>query len=82
MNAGVWQQMNAGERIRARRRKLNLSQSELSRESGVDRALICKIEAGKRGIGLLTATRLAEVLGIQTESLYADKKPKKVAAQS
>lgn len=56
---------NIGEIIRGVRKSKDLSQRKLSDLSGVDRAYICQLEAGKAGsITLVTARKLAQGLGV------------------
>jgi len=56
---------NIGEIIRRVRKSKDLSQRKLSDLSGVDRAYICQLEAGKAGsITLVTARKLAQGLGV------------------
>lgn len=51
-----------GEQIRARRQDLNMTQTELSEATGVDRANISKIEGGRYNVSVDIIGRIAEVL--------------------
>ncbi|MBS1953753.1 MAG: helix-turn-helix transcriptional regulator [Cyanobacteria bacterium SZAS-4] len=55
-----------GKIIYARRRKLRLSQEELSINSGIDRSFISSLEKGKRNPSLLTILKIAD--GLKTSS--------------
>lgn len=51
-----------GAHLASLRKKKNLSQEELSLESGLARSYLGGVETGKRNIGLLNICRLAEAL--------------------
>lgn len=51
-----------GEQIRARRQNLDMTQTELSEATGIDRANISKIEGGRYNISVDIIGRIAEVL--------------------
>jgi putative transcriptional regulator len=56
----------------------NMTQAELARRSGVDKAIISKIESGKMSGTIECHRRLAEVFGLKLSELYAfleDEKP-------
>jgi len=59
-------------RLRQAREELDLSQEELGRRYGASGAHISQIERGKRGIGLKSLQRLAEVLGKPVAWFIAD----------
>jgi transcriptional regulator with XRE-family HTH domain len=51
------------------RERLDWSQTDLSRESGIDRGYISRIETGSADPGLRVQRRLAEALGITLTEL-------------
>lgn len=56
----------------------NMTQAELARRSGIDKAIISKIESGKMSGTIECHRRLAEVFGLKLSELYAfleDEKP-------
>lgn len=57
--------------IREKRKSLGLSMDDLAREIGASRSFICLLENGKCGITAVKADRLAKVLGLPFESLFA-----------
>jgi putative transcriptional regulator len=62
-------EMERGEKFRFLRG--NMTQAELSRRSGVDKAIISKIESGKMSGTIDSHKRLAEVFGLKLSELYA-----------
>jgi len=52
--------------------ELGLTQTQLSRQSGVPRTTINEILAGKRGISKVNAARLAKFFGLRIEEFIAD----------
>lgn len=56
-------------RVREARMRLGLSQGELSRISGYDRAVISRIESGRVSPNLRTLDRIADALGVETADL-------------
>ena len=50
--------------VRISRERLGWSQTDLARESGIDRGYISRIETGSADPGLRVQRRLAEALGI------------------
>lgn len=59
----------AGERVAAIRKAMKLSQSELSRRSGVDQSSISRIERGLEKLGIRRAEALSKVLGVAPAAL-------------
>jgi transcriptional regulator with XRE-family HTH domain len=53
-----------GDRVRAHRLDLELSQEALAHESGLARAYIGQVEAGQRNVALDNLARLARALGM------------------
>ena len=58
-----------GEKIRARREKLELSQESLADECGFDRTYISMLERGRRNPAFLNLVRLAEGLKLPLSTL-------------
>ncbi len=58
-----------GSNIRKQRKKLGMSQENLSLESGLDRSYIGGVERGERNISILTLTRIAKCLGCNLPKL-------------
>lgn len=63
-----------GERIRARRLELGLTQHELEKLSGVDANAISNIERENIGLGPLRAEKLERALGLSPGSLDGERK--------
>ncbi|MBP7861543.1 helix-turn-helix transcriptional regulator [bacterium] len=57
------------EEVRDRRQKLNLSQSEVSRRSGLHRSYIGDLERGARNLSVKNLARVALALNISPSSL-------------
>jgi transcriptional regulator with XRE-family HTH domain len=58
------------EELRRIREEAGLSQAQLARESGVDRATINKIEQGKRSPSIATLESLARTLGVDLADFF------------
>ena len=58
------------EELRRIREEAGLSQSQLARESGVDRATINKIEQGKRSPSIATLESLSRTLGVEIADFF------------
>ncbi|MFJ1310890.1 helix-turn-helix domain-containing protein [Agrobacterium pusense] len=56
------------------RRERNLSQEELSFRSGLTRAYLSGLEAGRRNPTIVSLNKLAEALGVDMESLVRNAK--------
>lgn len=69
-----------GERIRQRRERLGMAQSELCERLGVTASEMCDLEAGrrstKRGVGSVLLGALADALGCTTDYLLGRDKPR------
>lgn len=61
-----------GEQIRARRQNLDMTQTELSEATGIDRANISKIEGGRYNVSVDIIGRIAEVLRCEIRLEPAD----------
>jgi transcriptional regulator with XRE-family HTH domain len=55
---------NSGRRLKALRELHGLSQGELSRKAGVDRAYVSRVEAGKQAPSVEYLRRIAVALGL------------------
>ena len=58
------------EELRRIREEVGLSQTQLARESGVDRATINKIEQGKRSPSIATLESLSRTLGVEIADFF------------
>lgn len=58
------------EELRRIREEAGLSQAQLARESGVDRATINKIEQGKRSPSIATLESLSRALGVEVADFF------------
>ena len=63
------QRMSYLSRLREHRNRRGLTQIELSKISGVGRATIADLEAGKRGAYRSTVTKLAKALKVKPHEL-------------
>ena len=59
-----------GRVLRARRRKLGVSQEEFADLCGLDRTYVGGIERGERNLGLLNIEKLARALKISLSELF------------
>jgi transcriptional regulator with XRE-family HTH domain len=69
------EQARFGANLRALRRRQSLTQQELARRAGVDRATISQIENGRENPRTDTVLRLARVLGVGPADLWAGPAP-------
>lgn len=60
---------NFGDRVRALRLELGVSQEKLAFDCGLDRTYISGIERGKRNVSLVNIHRVAEALGVSASDL-------------
>ena len=58
-----------GQRIRARRHALDLSQEAFAAEVGLHRTYIGAVERGERNVTVLTLLRIAAALGVDAAEL-------------
>lgn len=58
-----------GDRVRARRQELGLSQEELAHKASIARAYIGSLESGERNPSLDTVARLASALDVDAADL-------------
>jgi len=61
-----------GDRVRAGRRLLGLSQEGLAERAGLDRTYVGSIERGERNVALLNLLRLAAALDVELAELVRD----------
>ncbi len=61
-----------GERIKARRRELHLTQIELSERLHISRTMLANIETGTQRTSVFLLARLAQTLEVSTEDLVPD----------
>ena len=61
-----------GERVRALREQLGLSQEALAAEAGVHRTYMGGVERGERNICLRNIIRLAKALGVHPRELFGE----------
>ena len=64
-----------GERMRARRRELGLTQETLAERCGLHWTYLGQIERGRRNIGLLNIVRIAAALETSVSDLLGDLQP-------
>jgi transcriptional regulator with XRE-family HTH domain len=60
-----------GKEISRRRKKLSMSQEELSFRSGIDRSYISEIECGLKSPTLIVVIELATALGVSATKLIS-----------
>lgn len=59
-----------GDRVRALRLDLGVSQEKLALDCGLDRTYISGVERGKRNVSLVNIHRLADALGVPAADLF------------
>jgi transcriptional regulator with XRE-family HTH domain len=59
-----------GKAVRARRKKLRVSQEEFADMCGPDRTYIGGVERGERNVGLVNIERIARTFGIALSELF------------
>jgi transcriptional regulator with XRE-family HTH domain len=62
-------QVSFGERVRARRLKLGLTQAELAEMLEIHRPDLCDLEKGRHAATLATVEKIAKVLKVQPKTL-------------
>ncbi|NNJ13062.1 helix-turn-helix transcriptional regulator [Chloroflexales bacterium ZM16-3] len=63
-----------GERLRAARLRVVLTQGDLAQALGVDRSTVAKWESGERAMTAVALTRAADVLGIPPAALLEEQR--------
>lgn len=61
-----------GERVRAFREKLGLSQEALAAKAGIHRTYMGGVERGERNVSLKNIIRLASALGVHPRELFGE----------
>lgn len=64
-----------GQRIRARRRELGLSQEDLAHNAGLDRSYVGRIERGEHNLTFVSLVKVARALGCDVAGLTNDLPP-------
>lgn len=64
-----------GQRIRARRQKLGMSQEGLAHEAGLDRSYVGRIERGEHNLTFVSLVRIARAVGCDVATLTAGLPP-------
>lgn len=63
-------QERLGQKLRRLREEKGVSQEELSKEAGLDRTYVGKIERGKKSPSLNTVEKLGDALGVEVWELF------------
>lgn len=71
-----------GERIRAARKRADLSQEDLGQAIGLDRTVVNKIEAGVRKVTALELSDIAAAIGVRMSTFFEEPVPALVAHRS
>lgn len=58
-----------GQAVRQARDRVGVSQEELAHQAGIDRSYMSSIERGGQNIGLMSAARIAQTLGMTLAEL-------------
>jgi transcriptional regulator with XRE-family HTH domain len=61
-----------GQRIRAARRELGMSQERLAHESGLDRSYVGRVERGEHNLTFVSLVKIARALGRDVAALTID----------
>lgn len=64
-----------GQRIRAKRRELGLSQEGLAHEAGLDRSYVGRIERGEHNLTFVSLVKIARAMGCDVAALTAGLPP-------
>ncbi len=64
-----------GQRVRDRRKALDLSQEALAERVGVHRTYVGSLERGERNVSLINILKLAAALGVDAAELVGGLKP-------
>lgn len=63
-------QERLGQKLRRLREEKGVSQEKLSKEAGLDRTYVGKIERGKKSPSLNTVEKLGDALGVEVWELF------------
>ena len=61
-----------GQRIRAARRELDMSQERLAHEAGLDRSYVGRVERGEHNLTFVSLVKIARALGRDVAALTVD----------
>lgn len=61
-----------GSTIKDARRRLNVSQLEVSQHAGIDRAYLSSIETGKQNMTIAVLEQIGTVLGLRLSQMVGD----------
>jgi transcriptional regulator with XRE-family HTH domain len=61
-----------GQAVRQARDKAGLSQEELAHRAGIDRSYMSSIERGGQNVGMISAARIAQTLGMSLAELMLE----------
>jgi transcriptional regulator with XRE-family HTH domain len=61
-----------GQRLRALRERMGVSQETLAEKAGLDRTYISSIERGKRNVSLENIARLSTALKVEIKDLFTN----------
>ena len=61
-----------GKAVRQARDNAGLSQEELAHRAGIDRSYMSSIERGGQNVGMISAARIAQTLGMSLAELMLD----------
>jgi transcriptional regulator with XRE-family HTH domain len=61
-----------GQRIRAARRELGMSQERLAHEAGLDRSYVGRVERGEHNLTFVSLVKIARALGRDVAALTID----------
>lgn len=59
-----------GNRIKEIRKKISMSQKELSYSADLDRSYIASVENGQRNISIVNLEKIAKALGVSLNELF------------
>lgn len=59
-----------GQQVRELRKRRGMTQERLAHEAGLHRTVVGFIERGEREVGILTAWKIANALGIRVAELF------------
>ena len=61
-----------GEVVRGARAEMGMSQEELAHRAGIDRSYMSSIERGGQNVGLISAARIAQAMGMSLAELMLE----------
>jgi transcriptional regulator with XRE-family HTH domain len=66
-----------GQRIRAKRKELGMSQEGLANEAGLDRSYVGRIERGEHNLTFVSLVRLCRAMGCDVAALTGELPPQR-----